>query len=165
MAATVTLKGNPLKLYGEQVTVGETAPNFHGLKGLLDTVSLASFRGKTVIINSVPSIDTPVCDLQAKRFNEEAAKLGPNVVVLVVSVDLPPAQARWCGVASAKDVVLVSDFRDHDFGRKYGTLIPDLGLLCRAVFVVDPAGVLKYAQYVSEIAEHPDYEAALAAAK
>ena len=165
MAATVTLKGNPLKLYGDQVAVGETAPNFHGLKGLLDTVNLASFRGKTVIINSVPSIDTPVCDLQAKRFNEEAAKLGPNVVVLVVSVDLPPAQARWCGAAAAKDVVLLSDFRDHDFGRKYGTLIPDLGLLCRAVFVVDAQGVLKYVQYVKEIAEHPDYEAALAAAK
>lgn len=165
MAATVTLKGNPLKLYGSQVTVGETAPNFHGLKGLLDSVNLADYRGKTVIINSVPSLDTPVCDMQAKRFNEEASKLGPNVVVLVVSVDLPPAQARWCGAAAAKDVVLISDYRDHDFGHKFGTLIPDLGLLCRAVFVVDAKGVVKYAQYVKEIAEHPDYEAALQAAR
>lgn len=165
MAATVTLKGNPVKLYGNQVAVGETAPNFYALKGLMDVVNLADFRGKTVIINSVPSLDTPVCDLQAKRFNEEATKLGPNVVVLVVSVDLPPAQGRWCGATSSKDVVLLSDFRDHDFGHKYGTLLPELGLLCRAVFVVDPQGVLKHVQYVKEIAEHPDYEAALAAAK
>jgi len=165
MPASVTLKGNPFKLEGSEVSVGQKAPDFTANKSLVETAKLSDLAGKTVIISVVPSLDTPVCDLQARRFNDEAAKLGADVAVVVISVDLPPAQARWCGAAGATNLTLLSDYNRRDFGARYGCWLPDLGILCRAIFVVGPDGTLKHAEYVPEIAQHPDYDAALAAAK
>lgn len=164
MSASVTLKGNPVELCGPNLTVGADAPDFTANKSLVETACLGDFAGKTVLISCVPSLDTPVCDVQSKRFNEEAAKLD-GVEVITISVDLPPAQARWCGASGADKMTLLSDYKDRDFGHKYGTYIPSLGICCRAVFVIGPDGKIKHAEYVSEVAEHPDYDAALAAAK
>jgi thiol peroxidase len=165
MPATVTLKGNPIALEGTEIKVGATAPDFKASKNLMEDRSLAEFAGKTVIISSVPSLDTPVCDISSKRFNTEAGKLGDAVAILTISCDLPPAQARWCGAADAKNLVVVSDYKHHDFGKKYGLWMPALGVNARAVFVVGPDGVVKHAEYVPEIAQEPNYDAALAAAK
>lgn len=165
MPSTVTLKGSPLHLEGTELKKGDTAPEFHARRSLADDASLKDYAGKTVILSVVPSLDTPVCDIQGRRFSQEAKSLGDNVVVALISADLPPAQARWCGAADANNLVMLSDYKDHDFGRKYGVYIKELGILCRAVFVIGPDGKVRHAQYVSEIAEQPDYDAALAAAK
>ncbi|MFH1725118.1 MAG: thiol peroxidase [Elusimicrobiota bacterium] len=159
------MKGNPLTLIGGEVMAGDAAPDFVALDNSLAEVKLSSFRGKVVIISSVPSLDTPVCDLQTKRFNEEASRLGEDVAVLTVSMDLPFAQKRWCGVAGATRVVTLSDHRDAAFGGAYGLLIKELRLLARAVFVVDREGVVRYVQLVNEVTNEPDYAAALEAAK
>lgn len=161
----ITMKGNPLTLLGSEVKVGQKAPDFTVVANDLSPVKLSSFAGKTVIISSVPSLDTGVCDIQTRRFNEEAGKLGGDVVVLTVSMDLPFAQSRWCGAAGVKNVKTVSDYQQADFGSKYGLLIKDLRLLARAVLVVDKAGVIRYVQLVPEIAAEPDYTAAINAAK
>ncbi len=165
MSRTVTLKGSPIDLNGPELKVGDSAPEFTVSKNLKEDATLGEFAGKTVILSVVPSLDTPVCDLQAKRFNEEAAKLGDGVAVAIISRDLPPAMARWCGAAEAKNLALLSDYKHRDFGAKYGVEIPALGILCRAVFVVGADGALKHVEYVGEVAEHPNYDAALAAAK
>jgi thioredoxin-dependent peroxiredoxin len=161
----VTMRGNPLTLVGGPVKVGEKAPDFTVLANNLSPVSLSDYVGKVCLISSVPSLDTPVCEASTRRFNEEAAKLGPDVAVLTVSMDLPFAQKRWCAANGIKEVETLSDHRDGSFGTAYGLLIKELRLLARAVLVVDRDGVIRYEQIVSEIADEPDYEAVLAAAK
>jgi thiol peroxidase len=163
----VTLKGNAVTLSGSEVKVGQPAPDFKLQKADLGDYTLASSAGKTRIIASVPSLDTPVCDMETKRFNDEAAKLS-NVEVVCVSMDLPFGQKRWCGASNVDKVVCVSDHRDGSFGKNYGVLIsggPLDRVLCRAIFVVGPDNKVKHVEYVKEITEHPSYEAALAAAK
>ena len=159
----VTMKGNPVTLIGPALKVGDKAPEFTVVGNDLSQVSLESFRGKVCIISSVPSLDTPVCDMETRRFNSEASRLGDDVVVLTISMDLPFAQKRWCGAAGVDRVVTLSDHRDGSFGRAYGVLIKDLRLLARAVFVMDKEGRIKYLELVKEIASEPDYEAVLAA--
>jgi len=160
----VTMRGNPLTLLGPEIKAGQKAPDFHSMDKGLAPIGLDKFKGKVKIISVVPSIDTPVCDAQTRRFNEEASKLG-DVQVLTVSMDLPFAQARWCGAAGVDKITMISDFKDRDFGNKYGVLIKELGLLARAVFVVDKNDNVTHAEYVKEVATHPDYDATLAAAR
>jgi thiol peroxidase len=166
--ATVKFKDATLNLLGNEVSVGQTAPDFRVQKSAdMSDYTLASGAGKTRIIATVPSLDTPVCDLEAKRFNEEAGKLA-NVDVVCVSMDLPFAQKRWCGAANAEKVITASDHREASFGKNYGVLIsggPLDRVLARAVFVVGADNKLKYVEYVPSIGEHPNYDAALAAAK
>lgn len=165
--ANVTLKGNPVKLVGNEVKVGDTAPNFKTQKTDLSDYTLSSSSGKTRILLSVPSLDTPVCDAETKRFNEEASKI-PGVEIATISMDLPFAMKRWCAAAGVENLTAASDHRDGSFGKNYGVLIeggPFDRVHARAVFVVGPDDKLKHVEYVSEIANHPDYEAALAAAK
>ena len=161
----ITMKGSPLTLLGTPVEVGQTAPDFTVVANDLSPVSLSDYKGKTLIIASVPSLDTGVCDIETRRFNEEAAGLGDDVVILTISMDLPFAQARWCGAAGVEQVKTLSDYQQADFGTKYGLLIKGLRLLARAVLVVDSGGVVRYVQIVPEVATEPDYDAALKAAK
>jgi len=161
----ITMKGKPLTLLGQEVKVGDKAPNFTVIANDLSAVDLSSFRGRICIIASVPSLDTSTCDKMTRRFNEEAAKLGNDVVVLTISMDLPFAQKRWCGAAGINNVQTLSDYRDVSFGRAYGVLIKELRLLARAVFVVDRDGVVRYVQLVEELSNEPDYQAVLDAVK
>jgi|UniRef100_A0A7C4AQ94 thiol peroxidase len=164
-AGIVTMKGNPLVLLGQEVKVGDAAPDFTVIANDLTPVKFSSFKGKVCVISSVPSLDTPVCDTSTRRFNEEASQLGENVVILTISMDLPFAQARWCGAAGITRVQTLSDHRDASFGLSYGVLLKDLRLLARAVFVVDQAGIIRYVQIVNEIANEPDYDAVIEAVK
>ncbi len=162
-----SFKGNPLTLVGPILECGTAAPDFKLVKNDLSDATLASYAGKVKILNVVPSLDTPVCDAQTRRFNEEAANLGDDVVVLGISRDLPFAQKRWCGAAGVERVETLSDFRGN-FGETYGLLIKDgpLGnLLARAVFVVDKTGKLVYQQIAAELTKEPDYAAVLTAAR
>jgi thioredoxin-dependent peroxiredoxin len=161
----VTLHGNPMTLVGPEISVGQPAPDVELVANDLSATQLASFKGKVCIVTSVPSLDTPVCDTETRRFNEEAARLGDDVVVLAISTDLPFAQTRWCGAAGVKNVLTLSDHRETAFGTSYGVLIKELRLLARAVFVVDKEGVVRYTELVKEVADEPNYDAALAAAK
>ncbi len=161
----VTMQGKPLTLLGDEVKVGDRAPDFEVIDNDLAPVKISSFRGKICIIASVPSLDTPVCEIETKKFNEEAAGLGPDVALLTISMDLPFAQKRWCGAAGVTNVQTLSDHRDASFGTSYGVLIKELRLLARAVFVVDRDGVVRYVEVVKEITSEPDYEAALNAVK
>jgi len=161
----VTMRGNPVILLGEEIKAGQPAPNFVAVENDLKPLEFASLRGKTCIIYSVPSLDTPVCDRSTRKFNEDAAGLGPDVAILVLSMDLPFAQSRWCGAAGVEQVKTLSDHRDASFGQAYGVLMKDLRLLARAVFVVDKSGIVQHVDLVGEIAEEPNYEAALAAAR
>ena len=154
----VTMKGNPLTLMGQEVKVGGAAPDFVCLDNNLTPVNFSSFRGKTCIIASVPSLDTPVCDLETRKFNEEAGRLGPNVLILTISMDLPFAQKRWCAGAGVNNLKTLSDHRDGSFGTAYGVLIKELRLLARAVFLIDPKGAVQYVQLVKEVTKEPDYE-------
>lgn len=158
-------KGNPITLIGPEIKVGDQAPDFTINKSLVDSVSLKDFAGKVKLISVVPSIDTGVCDAQTRRFNEEAASLGDNVVVLTVSVDTPFAQSRWCGAAGVDKVVMLSDFKSHDFGQAYGVYIKEFGLDMRAIFVIDANDKVQYVEYLSEMTEHPNYEQAINAVK
>jgi thiol peroxidase len=160
----VTFKGNPVTLVGNEVKVGDTAPDFTVLANDLSPVTLADSKGSVRIISVVPSLDTGVCDQQTRRFNEEAASL-EGVRVLTISVDLPFAQKRWCGAAGVDRVQTLSDHRDLSFGTAYGVAIKELRLLARAVFVVDKDDKVVYAEYVPEVTQHPNYEAAIEAAK
>ncbi|WP_100405114.1 thiol peroxidase [Bacillus solitudinis] len=162
--ASITFKGNPVTLLGNEVKVGEKAPDFTVLANDLSKVTLADSKGQVRLISVVPSIDTGVCDQQTRRFNEEAAALD-NTKILTVSVDLPFAQKRWCAAAGIENVQTVSDHRDLSFGKAFGLAIEELRLLARAVFVIDSNDVVTYAEYVSEATEHPNYEAAIEAAK
>lgn len=159
----VTFFGSPLTLVGELPVVGTKAPAFTVLDNDLKPVSLAAFAGKTLVLVSVPSLDTPVCDIEARRFNEAALKLADSVVVAVVSMDLPFAQKRWCGAAGVNRATSYSDHREASLGLACGLLIKELRLLARAVLVVDQAGIARYVELVKEITMEPDYAAALKA--
>ena len=161
----ITMKGSPLTLIGEEAKVGNPAPDVEMLDNDLSSVKLSSFIGKVCVISSVPSLDTPVCDMETRRFNEEAGKLGADVAILTVSMDLPFAQKRWCGAAGVDRLTTLSDHRDAAFGKAYGVLIKELRLLARAVFVVDREGSIQYIQLVKELTEEPDYEPVLDAVK
>lgn len=161
----VTFKGAPLTVLGNRLKAGNTAPDVTLLDTSLKPVALSDHAGKIRLISVVPSLDTGICDLQTRRFNEEAAALGDDVVILTISADLPFAQARWCGAAGVDRVLTLSDHRDMAFGNAYGTHVKELRLEQRAVFVVDKAGIIRYVEYVPEIAQHPDYDAALAAVR
>jgi len=161
----VTFEGNPLTLLGNKVQIDQKAPDFEVVANDLSTVRFSSFSGKVCIISSVPSLDTSVCDTMTRRFNEEAGKLGKDVAVLTISMDLPFAQKRWCGSAGIENVQTLSDHRDASFGKAYGVLIKNLRLLARAVFVVGKEGIIRYVEIVSELTHEPDYEAALKAVK
>ncbi|MBM4339834.1 MAG: thiol peroxidase [Deltaproteobacteria bacterium] len=161
----ITMRGNPLTLVGNELKTGEMAPDFIALDNNLSPVSLSSFRGKTCILSAVPSLDTPVCDLETRKFNEEASRLGSNIVILTISMDLPFAQKRWCAASGVDKVQTLSDHRDASFGTSYGVLIKELRLLARAVFLVDQKGTLQHIQIVKELTNEPDYEAVLNALK
>ena len=161
----VTMKGNPITLIGAEAKVGDKAPDFEAIDNDLNSINFESFRGKVCIISSVPSLDTPVCDMETRRFNDEAARLGDDVEILTISMDLPFAQKRWCGAAGVDRVQTLSDHRDAAFGQAYGVLIKGLRLLARAVFVVDKEGTIRYVELVKEIASEPDYDSALEAVK
>jgi thiol peroxidase len=166
-AGAVTLKGNPVNLAGKALKAGDTAPDFKLQNTALGDVALSGSAGKTRIVATVPSLDTPTCDRETRAFNEKAASLS-NTEVLVVSMDLPFAQKRWCGAAGIDKVSTLSAHRCKQFGENYGVLIEGGPLdrcLARAIFVIDPAGKVKHVEYVSEIANEPNYDAALAAAK
>lgn len=157
----VSLKGNTLNLVGSLPKEGDKAPNFVVTNQELAPVNLADIKEDVIVLLSVPSLDTPVCDLEARRFNSEAKSLGPSVKVVVISVDLPFAQARWCGANGIENVLVVSDYKDKDFGNKYGVLIKEIGLLARAVFVLDKERVVRYVQLVPEITNEPNYDEVL----
>lgn len=160
----VTFKGNPLTLIGPELKVGDKAPNFAGTGMDMKSVTLADTDGKVRIFSVVPSLDTPVCDTQTRRFNKEATQF-PDVKIYAVSMDLPFAQSRWCAAAGVARVEMISDHTKGSFGESWGTLIKELRLETRALFVVDAEGVLQHVEYVKEMTDHPDYEAALAAVK
>lgn len=156
----VTFRGNPVTLVGKQVSVGEAAPNFTVLSNSLEKKSLVNYEGKVKLISVVPSLDTEICSLQTKRFNEEAGK-HDNLAILTISMDLPFAQSRWCGAEGVEAVETLSDHRSGDFGRNYGVLIEELRLLARAVFVIDENDEITYVEYVEEVGSHPDYDKVL----
>jgi len=159
-----TLQGNPMTLLGPELKAGEKAPDFDVVDAGLKPFNLASTGGAVRVFSVVPSLDTPVCDMQTKRFNEEAAKL-PAVEMYTVSMDLPFAQKRWCGAFGVDHMRMLSDHKSGSFGTAYGTLIKELRIEARAIFVVDKDGTLKHVEYVNEVADHPNYDAALAAVK
>jgi thiol peroxidase len=162
---TIKIKGNPMALVGSQPCVGEIAPDFEVLTNDLSPFRLSKLQGKVLVICSVHSLDTSVCDTEARKFNERVTSLGDDVAVLVISMDLPFAQKRWCGAAGVKNVQTLSDHNKAQFGNAYGVLIKELRLLARAVFVVDKKGVIRYIEIVDELSHEPDYQAALNAAK
>src|SRR5690625_4019668 len=160
----VSFQQDPVTLLGNEIKVGDTAPNFTVLNNDLQEISLDDYKGKKKLISVVPSIDTGVCSDQTRRFNEEAEKLD-NVHVLTISMDLPFAQKRWCAAEGIGNLDTLSDHRDADFGEKYGVLIKELRLLARSIFVVDSNDKVTYVEYVDEVSSHPDYDAALEAVK
>jgi thiol peroxidase len=159
-----TMRGNPLTVLGPELKPGDKAPDFEVIGDGLKPVNLANTGQAVRIFSVVPSLDTPVCDAQTKRFNEEAAKL-PGVEIYTISMDLPFAQKRWCGAFGIDKVKMLSDHRTGSFGEHYGTLIKDLRIESRAIFVVDKDNTLKHVEYVKEVAEHPNYDAALNAVR
>ena len=163
-AGATTLRGNPFTLIGPEIKAGDPAPDFSVVDSLLKPVHLGDTGTKTRIFSVVPSLDTPVCDAQTKRFNEEAASL-KNVDIYTVSMDLPFAQKRFCDSFALDRVKMLSDHREASFGEAYGTLIKELRILSRAIFVVGPDNKVRYVEYVPEVGNFPDYEAALSAAK
>lgn len=160
-----TFKGSPITLVGPELKAGDSAPPFTVSKNLLEEATLADYAGKIKLISVVPSLDTGVCDAQTRRFNSEAAGLGDDVVILTISMDLPFAQSRWCGAAGIDSVITLSDHKTASFGQAYGVLIKEFRLDMRSIFVVDKNDKLAYVEYLGEMAEHPDYDAAIAAVK
>jgi thiol peroxidase len=164
----VTMRGTPVTLVGPEIKVGQAAPECTLVDNGLQPVRLSDAKGKVVILSTVPSVDTPVCDTETRRFNQEAAGLGENIEIWTISMDLPFAQKRWCGAAGVDRVKTLSDFRDRAFSQAYGVLIKDgplAGVTARAVFVVGKDGNVKHVEYVKEIANEPQYDAILSAAK
>ena len=157
----VAVNGTPMTLIGKQLKEGDPAPDFEVLDNDLLPMRFASFRGKVCVISAVPSLDTPVCDVETRRFNEEAGNLDPDVQILTISMDLPFAQKRWCGAAGVDKVITLSDHHEAEFGTKYGVLIKELRLLARALFVVDREGIIRYIQIVGEVSQEPDYDTVL----
>jgi len=160
----MTLRGNPFTLIGPELKVGGKAPDFEAVDGALQPVTLASTGHAVRVFSVVPSLDTPVCDAQTKRFNEEAANM-PGVEVYTFSMDLPFAQKRWCGAYGIDKVKMVSDHREGSFGQAYGTLIKELRILSRAIFVLDRDNTIRHVEYVKEMSEHPNYDTVMAAVK
>ncbi|MEM7111411.1 MAG: thiol peroxidase [Chloroflexota bacterium] len=161
----VTFLGNPLTVMGETLSEGDRAPDFKLVNNSMQPVQLADSAGKVRLISVVPSLDTGICDAQTRRFNEEATDLGDDVVILTVSADLPFAQKRWCGAVGVERVETLSDHMDMNFGNAYGTHVAELRVDQRAIFVVDQDDTIRYVEYVPEIAQHPDYDAALNAVR
>lgn len=161
----ITFKGNPMTLLGPELKAGDRAPAFTVVDNGLAPVTLASYAGKIRIISAVPSLDTPVCDTETRRFNQEAAALPEDVVVLTVSLDLPFAQKRWCGAAGIDRVTTLSDYQERSFALAYGVLIKELKLLSRSIFVIDRDDTIRYIQHVPEVTQEPDYAEVIAAAK
>ena len=166
-SGAVTFKGTPLTLAGEAVKVGQPAPDFtiHYFDGGLKTIKLSDLKGKPSFISVVPSLDTPVCQVQTKKFNEQLAALGDRINAVTVSLDLPFAMNRFCGAESIKNMKVGSDYQDRNFGKNYGMLIEELKLLARGVFVLDASGKVVYAETVKEVASEPNYDAAMSALK
>lgn len=161
---TVLFRETPMTLLGTPVNVGDQAPDVALSTSFVDSFKLlGDTAGKTRLISVIPSIDTGVCDMQTRRFNEEAAKFGDNVVVLTISVDLPMAQKRWCGAAGVERVKMLSDYKEMAFGEAYGTWVKEMRAEQRSIFVVDADNIVRYAEYVPAIGQHPNYDAALAA--
>lgn len=161
----VTMRGTSVTLSGALPEVGNPAPDFSAVTTKMEDFHLSELLGHIVLVASVPSLDTPTCDVETRRFNQEAAALGPEIRIVTVSMDLPFAQARWCGAAGVDRVMTVSDYRDRSFGDGWGLRIREVGLLARAVSIVDPGGVLRYMQVVPELVEQPDFDAALQAVR
>jgi thiol peroxidase len=161
----VTARGNPLTLLGDEVKAGDKAPHFQVLDNSMQPVALESYQGKIKIITAVPSLDTPVCNMETRRFNQEADKLPQNVAILTISMDLPFAQARWCAAAGIEKVKTFSDYRDRSFGLAYGVLIKERMLLARAVFIIDDQDIVRYVELVPDIAQEPDYDRILNAVR
>ncbi|OIO05821.1 MAG: lipid hydroperoxide peroxidase [Desulfovibrionaceae bacterium CG1_02_65_16] len=159
----VTMRGAPLTLVGPEIAVGQKAPDFSVVTNDMEPVTLASYAGNVLALVSVPSLDTPVCAVETRRFNAEAAKLGADVRILTISMDLPFAQKRWCGAMGIDKVQTLSDHREASFGQNYGVLLKELRLLARAVFVVDRMGLVTYAEIVREVGDEPVYADVLAA--
>ena len=162
-SAAVTIHGNPLTLVGKELSIGDPAPDAELLDNSSNPVKISSFQGKVCVILSVPSLDTPVCDMETRRFNEAAGKLGDDVVILTVSMDLPFAQKRWCGAAGVESVITLSDHREASFGKAFGVLIKELRLLARSIFILDRNGIIQYIQNVKELSQEPDYDAVIKA--
>jgi len=156
----ITFKGNPLTLSGSEIKIGDTAPDFTVVGGDLKPVRLSDFKGKTVVISFLPSLDTPVCEIQTKRFNAEASKT--DAKILTISMDLPFAQKRFCQAHKVTGLEMLSDYKDREFGQKYGVYIKELGLLTRGVIVIDKGGKVTYQEIVKEVTAEPNYDAALA---
>ena len=152
-------------LLGTQVAINDQAPNFKVVDKNFSPVQLSDFKGQTILISVVPSLDTGVCSIQTKRFNDEAAKLPKNITLLTISNDLPFAQKRFCKVEGVDQIKVLSDSVWRNFGESYGLIIKDMGLLTRAIFIIDNQGKIKYKELVANISEHPDYESALTAVK
>jgi thiol peroxidase len=162
---TTNFQGQPLELVGEELRVGDSVPDFTLTGNDMADLTINQFKGKTLIISAVPSLDTPVCSVETKRFNDEAEKLPGDVCVLTVSMDLPFAQKRWCAAEGAERVTTASEYKHRMFGEAFGVLIKDWSLLSRAVFVIGKDGKVRYAQYVPEVSAEPDYAPILEAAK
>lgn len=159
----VTFGGTPVELAGTEIHAGDTIANFTAVKNDLSPFKLSEIKGRKLIV-AVPSLDTSVCDAEVRRFNVEATK-HPDVTIIVVSMDLPFAQARWCGAASVDRVLTVSDYKDRNFAHTFGAYLPNVGLIARSIFLLDEQNKVKYVEYVPEVTNHPNYEAALAAVK
>ncbi|MGX9462775.1 thiol peroxidase [Shewanella sp. A14] len=159
----ITMGGHPIALEGKMPSLNQVAPLFTVVDEKFNSVSLSDFKGKTVLISAVPSLDTGVCALQTKRFNKAFSKFDTDVVMLTISEDLPFAQKRFCQTESVDKIKVLSDSVWRDFGKKYGLLIKDRGLLARSIFIIDTQGVLKYQELVTEVSNHPNYDSALAA--
>jgi thiol peroxidase len=158
-------KGNPLTLLGQELKVGDNAPEFEVVNQELKPVKLSFLKGKVVVISSVASLDTQVCHLETVRFNAEAKKLASDIKFITISMDLPFAQKRWCEETSTRNVQVLSDYKEAAFGTAYGVLIKESRLLARTIFIVDRQGKISYIQYVKETTEEPDYDDVLEAIK
>ncbi|MCG8448895.1 MAG: thiol peroxidase [Pirellulales bacterium] len=161
----VTFKGNPITLAGEAVAVGQAAPDFtlHYFQDGMQTLTLADLKGKPTLLSVVPSLDTPVCATQTKKFNDTLGALGDKINAVTVSLDLPFAMNRFCGAEGIENIQSASDYQERTFGNKWGTLIEELKILTRAIFVLDADGKITHAEYVKEVTEEPNYDAALSA--
>jgi thioredoxin-dependent peroxiredoxin len=164
-SGAITFKGNPMTLAGNEVKRGQAAPDFkvHYFEGGLKPITLADLKGKPTIISVVPSLDTAVCAMQTKKFNDQLASLDDKINAVTISLDLPFAMNRFCGAENIKNMRVGSDYQDRNFGENWGTLIEELKIECRAVFVLDANGKVAYAEYVNEVTNEPDYDAAMEA--
>ncbi len=165
MAQPIQMNGLPVVIHGKTLKIGDKAPDFKLVGNSLELIQKKDFEGKILILSCVPSVDTPVCDVETRRFNVLAGKLSDQVRIVTVSKDLPFAQARWCAAAGIQQVLTASDYRNFGFATDYGVLLEDLGLLTRAVFIIDKEGIIRYIQFVPEISHEPNYDEILAEIK